>query len=170
MVLLYGVFFVSSRRRHTRCALVTGVQTCALPILRFPNLSLRALLSGLVVLLAVGVVSMPIVSSASRSGSDPSAERERVRAQKANVATQVDALRATDAQVEAALADLQANVAGQEALLGEAQRAAAEAREAHAAATAAVEAQQAETEQPRADRKRVVEGKSGSGRVDIRGR
>src|SRR3546814_7269890 len=26
------VFFLSSRRRHTRCALVTGVQTCALPI------------------------------------------------------------------------------------------------------------------------------------------
>src|SRR3546814_4853089 len=30
-------FFFSSRRRHTRCALVTGVQTCALPILQiFP--------------------------------------------------------------------------------------------------------------------------------------
>src|SRR3546814_976287 len=28
----YCVFFFSSRRRHTRCALVTGVQTCALPI------------------------------------------------------------------------------------------------------------------------------------------
>src|SRR3546814_6548531 len=28
-------FFFSSRIRHTRCALVTGVQTCALPI--FPN-------------------------------------------------------------------------------------------------------------------------------------
>src|SRR3546814_6466753 len=28
------IFFFSSRRRHTRCALVTGVQTCALPILR----------------------------------------------------------------------------------------------------------------------------------------
>src|SRR3546814_7028250 len=27
-----GLFFFSSRRRHTRCALVTGVQTCALPI------------------------------------------------------------------------------------------------------------------------------------------
>src|SRR3546814_4049447 len=27
-----GFFFFSSRRRHTRCALVTGVQTCALPI------------------------------------------------------------------------------------------------------------------------------------------
>src|SRR3546814_5518072 len=29
---MYYVFFFSSRRRHTRCALVTGVQTCALPI------------------------------------------------------------------------------------------------------------------------------------------
>src|SRR3546814_8248325 len=28
------LFFLSSRRRHTRCALVTGVQTCALPICR----------------------------------------------------------------------------------------------------------------------------------------
>src|SRR3546814_4071916 len=27
-------FFFSSRRRHTRCALVTGVQTCAVPISR----------------------------------------------------------------------------------------------------------------------------------------
>src|SRR3546814_1908240 len=26
------LFFFSIRRRHTRCALVTGVQTCALPI------------------------------------------------------------------------------------------------------------------------------------------
>src|SRR3546814_2410303 len=42
-------FFFSSRRRHTRCALVTGVQTCALPIVRgglfrlaeaFPDLQL----------------------------------------------------------------------------------------------------------------------------------
>src|SRR3546814_2815791 len=30
------VFCFSSRRRHTRCALVTGVQTCALPILSSP--------------------------------------------------------------------------------------------------------------------------------------
>src|SRR3546814_9901194 len=29
---MFCVFFFSSRRRHTRCALVTGVQTCALPI------------------------------------------------------------------------------------------------------------------------------------------
>src|SRR3546814_1367571 len=31
---LHLQFFFSSRRRHTRCALVTGVQTCALPIYR----------------------------------------------------------------------------------------------------------------------------------------
>src|SRR3546814_4749941 len=29
---VYVVVFFSSRRRQTRCALVTGVQTCALPI------------------------------------------------------------------------------------------------------------------------------------------
>src|SRR3546814_10366647 len=32
MVVSVVFFFFSSRRRHTRCALVTGVQTCALPI------------------------------------------------------------------------------------------------------------------------------------------
>src|SRR3546814_9658564 len=31
-MIFVGFFFFSSRRRHTRCALVTGVQTCALPI------------------------------------------------------------------------------------------------------------------------------------------
>src|SRR3546814_130574 len=29
---MFFIVFFSSRRRHTRCALVTGVQTCALPI------------------------------------------------------------------------------------------------------------------------------------------
>src|SRR3546814_4578861 len=33
MCMICFCFFFSSRRRHTRCALVTGVQTCALPIL-----------------------------------------------------------------------------------------------------------------------------------------
>src|SRR3546814_10959058 len=37
-------FFFSSRRRHTRCALVTGVQTCALPICNF-DLALPAALA-----------------------------------------------------------------------------------------------------------------------------
>src|SRR3546814_2362202 len=31
-LVMFCLFFFSSRRRHTRCALVTGVQTCALPI------------------------------------------------------------------------------------------------------------------------------------------
>src|SRR3546814_17439552 len=32
------VLCFSRRRRHTRCALVTGVQTCELPISRFPKI------------------------------------------------------------------------------------------------------------------------------------
>src|SRR3546814_11051178 len=37
-----ALFFFSSRRRHTSCALLTGVQTCALPICRrFQNISPR---------------------------------------------------------------------------------------------------------------------------------
>src|SRR3546814_7967104 len=35
-ILFVVVFFFSSRRRHTICALVTGVQTCALPIYAVP--------------------------------------------------------------------------------------------------------------------------------------
>src|SRR3546814_5801452 len=35
------VFVFSSRRRHTRCALVTGVQTCALPILIAHNIPIN---------------------------------------------------------------------------------------------------------------------------------
>src|SRR3546814_1741015 len=34
------MFFITSRRRHTRCALVTGVQTCALPI--YPEMPPKA--------------------------------------------------------------------------------------------------------------------------------
>src|SRR3546814_10593718 len=36
-IVLCLIFFFSSRRRHTRCALVTGVQTCALPIYLYGN-------------------------------------------------------------------------------------------------------------------------------------
>src|SRR3546814_9570064 len=37
------IFFLSIRRRHTRCALVTGVQTCPLPILPELNNLMRTL-------------------------------------------------------------------------------------------------------------------------------
>jgi LAS superfamily LD-carboxypeptidase LdcB len=113
---------------------------------RFPNLSLRAIVTALSVVVALALVSAPLVSSANVGGGDPSAERERVRAQKAKVASQLNALEATDAQVTAALDALEANVAGQQALLAEAQRAAAEAEQAFADATAAVEAKTAEIE------------------------
>src|SRR3546814_4677641 len=43
--LLFCVF--SSRRRHTRCALVTGVQTCALPIFYRAKAEPRAKGSGI---------------------------------------------------------------------------------------------------------------------------
>src|SRR3546814_5241663 len=39
--MVYMMFFFSSRRRHTRCALVTGVQTCALPI--YPGQAVAAI-------------------------------------------------------------------------------------------------------------------------------
>src|SRR3546814_7359393 len=42
--------FVSSIRRHTRCALATGVQTCALPI-SGPNFETDCTISSLVQLL-----------------------------------------------------------------------------------------------------------------------
>src|SRR3546814_5169763 len=42
------LFFFSSRRRHTRCALVTGVQTCALPILITQKLDFHQVLTRLI--------------------------------------------------------------------------------------------------------------------------
>src|SRR3546814_12083238 len=45
-------FFLSSRRRHTRCALVTGVQTCALPICHPANATVKtqsAIIHGFVI-------------------------------------------------------------------------------------------------------------------------
>src|SRR3546814_2190902 len=44
-VFIMFCFFFSSRRRHTRCALVTGVQTCALPIYWRLGLLLIALIA-----------------------------------------------------------------------------------------------------------------------------
>src|SRR3546814_3005215 len=63
-------FFFSSRRRHTRCALVTGVQTCALPILtrsrelvpsEWPAVLRRAGFTGTVVYMDELVVDVPSV-------------------------------------------------------------------------------------------------------------
>src|SRR3546814_4512802 len=58
-LLFCGVFVFSSRRRHTRCALVTGVQTCALPI--YGELAFWANARSALSDMGVGViVSMPL--------------------------------------------------------------------------------------------------------------
>src|SRR3546814_1691799 len=66
----------SSRRRHTRCALVTGVQTCALPIYDGGNFNflrvtgetrtggsgrLRYVLMSVLAGLAIAAVAIPLV-------------------------------------------------------------------------------------------------------------
>src|SRR3546814_6898244 len=50
------LFFFSSRRRHTRCALVTGVQTCALPI--FSSWSFFSLISATIPAMRPGSLTM----------------------------------------------------------------------------------------------------------------
>src|SRR3546814_5345473 len=57
---LFFLFF-SSRRRHTRCALVTGVQTCALPI--YATFSMPCVTGGL--------SWKPATGQLSRAGSSP---------------------------------------------------------------------------------------------------
>ena len=102
---------------------------------------------GVGALFAVALVIGPTVANAQITGGNPSAERAKVRAQKAKVAGEVNALKATDAQVDRALKDLQTNVAGQQARLAEAQRAQNEAEEAYATAQAAVVAKQAQIDE-----------------------
>src|SRR3546814_8559684 len=53
VLVVSGILFFSSRRRHTRCALVTGVQTCALPISK-----------GLVITVAVNWLIKPFTMAA----------------------------------------------------------------------------------------------------------
>src|SRR3546814_17437284 len=59
------MFFVfSSRRRHTRCALVTGVQTCALPIsVEDPAAERQALARRAGLVVEDGIASADIVVS-----------------------------------------------------------------------------------------------------------
>src|SRR3546814_9722805 len=59
---VYCLFFFSSRRRHTRCALVTGVQTCALPILFvMPNLDAANITYNMIKVMTEGVAIGPIL-------------------------------------------------------------------------------------------------------------
>src|SRR3546814_9717121 len=64
--------FLSSRRRHTRCALVTGVQTCALPILPAPCCGEPGARAGrtlpLLLPSRVGIVTLAEVDADRRAG------------------------------------------------------------------------------------------------------
>src|SRR3546814_12794512 len=75
------MFVFSSRRRHTRCALVTGVQTCALPIyfLTKPLFYFLAWLYGivgnfgvaiLIVTVAIKLALFPLANKSYRSRSE----------------------------------------------------------------------------------------------------
>src|SRR3546814_6305658 len=80
MCFMYHLFFFSSRRRHTRCALVTGVQTCALPILdqRRAAVCDRHGDGGLAVRLSVPFDAFPLSRPADHRR-DPDGERVAVR-------------------------------------------------------------------------------------------
>src|SRR3546814_7432510 len=69
-------FFFSSRRRHTRCALVTGVQTCALPISDGP----QGALAGVALSLPALLRAQKLQARAARVGFDwPDAEGPRAK-------------------------------------------------------------------------------------------
>src|SRR3546814_6500205 len=64
-------FFFSSRRRHTRCALVTGVQTCALPILAALRFNSREIVLGdRPSLRAMDLIPVPLRSEERRVGKE----------------------------------------------------------------------------------------------------
>src|SRR3546814_18538407 len=75
----FSLFFFSSRRRHTSCALVTGVQTCALPISK-PGSNLETRISSSVVRTARRYSSTPRTSLIqATTPSEMRAEERRVR-------------------------------------------------------------------------------------------
>jgi LAS superfamily LD-carboxypeptidase LdcB len=89
-----------------------------------------------VLVLAVLVTGAPVASAQG----DPRQEQEQVRQQQAQAAAAISALKADAASVQGALAALQANVAGQEALLSDATLAANVAEQAAAQARAEADA------------------------------
>lgn len=95
--------------------------------------------TGLGILVVLTVLVLPATA-----GADARADRAEVQRKQAKVASELNALRATDAQVERALAVLEANVRTQTAALRNAERRVAEAESALAEATSRVEAKQAE--------------------------
>ena len=108
--------------------------------------------------------SAPLPDGAAAQSTDPRAAREEVRQERADRASELDALQAEDAVLEAAVAELNANVAAQEARVADARRATEEAR----SAADRLAEEVAATEQQVADlqvvlRERAVESYIGQG-------
>src|SRR3546814_16137488 len=82
------MFFFSSRRRHTRCALVTGVQTCALPISPLAGTGLPGSPGGparAARAIARATVADPGSPARDRRRADPRRARERTRPDRKSV-------------------------------------------------------------------------------------
>lgn len=100
--------------------------------------------------LVAGLIALAAIPAAAQQTSkDPRAERDRIRSKRAEVATQVDALRAEDAEVDAALAALDENLRGKQAAFADADRAAGEAEREAAEAREAERQKEAEIERLR---------------------
>ena len=104
-----------------------------------PHLIRHAPRAALAVAVLLACVALPSTADA-----DTKSQRADVQRKKAAVAAQVDTLRASDAEVEAALRVLNANVASQTSALRDAERKSAEADAALEAATAEVQRKEAE--------------------------
>src|SRR3546814_2392876 len=77
LCVFFCYFFFSSRRRHTRCALVTGVQTCALPI-SWAGQDMRQI--GPPVPTIVGSTSDPLAAKIADSAADSGRDNQIGRA------------------------------------------------------------------------------------------
>jgi hypothetical protein len=104
-----------------------------------PHLLRHAATASLALALLLASLVLPATA-----GADTASDRAEVQRKKAAAAADIDTQRATDAQVEAALRTLNANVASQTASLRDAERKSAEADAALEAATQRVQAKQAE--------------------------
>ncbi len=110
------------------------LRTCCGPV---------AALSRIGACLAVALLVATAVAPSS-AGADARAERERVRSQKAERAAEVDALKADQAAVNSALADLDRNLQGQQAAYADAERSLSQAEDDVQRFEAAAEAKGAE--------------------------
>lgn len=97
--------------------------------------------------LPTGISPVEAAPTQNKSLKELQAERQAVRSKKAAQASQVDALKASDAEVSAALATLTANVTAQQDRVEEAERAVTEANRQHEAALEAQAQKQRELDE-----------------------